>query len=451
MRVIISATHRSSGKTTIAIGLCAAMSQKGLVVQPFKKGPDYIDPSWLTLAAGRDCHNLDIFMMGEKRMINAFQAANHDADLSIIEGNKGFYDGLDIEGTDSTCHLARLLKSPVILIVDARGMTRGIAPLLLGYQQFEPDNMIQGVILNMVASSRHEEKLRTAIKHYCGLEVVGALPAMKNIEIEQRHLGLIPIREDERLLPVIDTTANVIRNYVNLERVIDIAGSAQVLPEIKAEKTFLPPSIRLGVARDPVFTFYYPENLDALCRAGASITPFNTLIDEQLPIVDGLYFGGGFPEMFLEDLAQNKPLLEDIRVAIEKGMPVYAECGGLMYLTRSISYNGIIRKMVGALACDIEVFTKPQGHGYVVLKQTGNALWSGFNEEGRGHEFHYSQVINPEGLNFAYNIIRGNGVDGKRDGIIYKNVIASYAHLHSVGVPEWAPRFVNFVKHGARG
>ncbi|OIP42062.1 hypothetical protein AUJ95_02185 [Candidatus Desantisbacteria bacterium CG2_30_40_21] len=447
MRVIISATHRSSGKTTIAIGLCAALSQKGLVVQPFKKGPDYIDPSWLTHAAGRDCHNLDIWMMGEEGTFNAFQAAASNADLSIIEGNKGFYDGLDIEGTDSTCHLASLLKSPVILIVDARGMTRGIAPLLLGYQQFEKENMIRGVLLNMVASPRHEEKLRAAIERYCGLEVVGALPAMSDIEIEQRHLGLIPIKEDNQMVPIIDDIARAIKEHVNLERVIDIAGSALVLPEIKTKKTFAPPNIRLGVARDPVFTFYYPENLDALCQAGAELIPFNTLIDEQLPTVDGLYFGGGFPEMFLEGLAQNKPLLEDIRVAIEKGMPVYAECGGLMYLSQSISCKKITRKMVGALPVDIEVFDKPQGHGYVILKQTGNAPWSGFNEEGKGHEFHYSRVINPEGLNFAYNVIRGKGVGGKHDGIIYKNVIASYAHLHSVGVPEWAPRFVDFVKH----
>ncbi|MFH1963668.1 MAG: cobyrinate a,c-diamide synthase [bacterium] len=448
MRVIVSATHRSSGKTTIAIGLCAALSQKGLVVQPFKKGPDYIDPMWLGHAAGRDCHNIDIFMMGEDRAFGAFQSAAGDADLSIIEGNKGFYDGLDMDGRDSTCHLARLLKSPVILIIDARGMTRGIAPLLLGYQQFEPDNMIQGVILNMVASSRHEEKLRAAIEQYCGLEVVGALPAMKDIEIEQRHLGLIPIRENVQLLPIIDNAAKVVRDFVNLERVIDIAKSAPILPEIKAEKTFLPPSIRLGVARDPVFTFYYPENIDALRGLGAEIIPFNTLTDEQLPIVDGLYFGGGFPEMFLEGLSKNKSLLTNIRAVIERGMPVYAECGGLMYLSQGISYKGTIRKMVGALPCDIEVFAKPQGHGYVVMQQTGDAPWSGFDGEGRGHEFHYSRVVNSCGLDFAYNIVRGNGVDRRHDGIIYKSVIASYTHLHSVGVPQWAPRFVDFVKHG---
>ncbi|MBI4777897.1 hydrogenobyrinic acid a,c-diamide synthase (glutamine-hydrolyzing) [Candidatus Desantisbacteria bacterium] len=429
MRVIISATHRSSGKTTITIGLCAALAQKGLVVQPFKKGPDYIDPMWIGYAAGRDCHNLDIFMMGEDGTFNAFQSAASNADLSIVEGNKGFYDGLDIDGRDSTCHLAQLLKSPVILIVDARGMTRGIAPLLLGYRQFEPDNMIRGVILNMVAGSRHEKKLREAIEHYCGLEVIGVLPATGDIEIKQRHLGLIPIREDNQMVSIVDDIARIVKEHVNLERVIGIAGDAQVLPGIKAEKTSLSPlspSIRLGVARDQAFTFYYPENLNALCQAGASIIPFNTLTDEHLPAVDGLYFGGGFPEMFLEGLAQNKSLLEDIRAAIKRGMPVYAECGGLMYLSGGISYNGIIREMVGALPCDVEVFAKPQGHGYVIMEQTGDAPWSGFDGQGRGHEFHYSRICNPQGLTFAYNIIRGKGVNGKCDGIVYKNVIAGY-------------------------
>ncbi len=449
MRVIVSATHRSSGKTTITIGLCAALAQKGLKVQPFKKGPDYIDPMWLGYAAGRDCHNLDILMMGEEGILSTFQSASKTADLSIIEGNKGFYDGLDIDGRDSTCHLAHLLKSPVILIVDTRGMTRGIAPLLLGYQQFEPNNMIRGVLLNMVASSRHEEKLRVAIERYCGLEVVGALPAMKDIEIEQRHLGLIPIRENDQLAAIVDGIAGTIKEHVNLERVVDIANLALALPEVKVKMSpILPPSIRLGVARDQAFTFYYPENLDALCRAGAEIIPFNTLTDEHLPAVDALYFGGGFPEMFLESLAQNKSLLADIRVAIERGLPVYAECGGLMYLSQSISYNGISKKMVGAIPCDIEVFAKPQGHGYVTIEETMDAPWSCFDGQGRGHEFHYSRVVNPQDLTFAYNIVRGKGVDGKYDGIVYKNVLASYAHLHSVGAPQWAQRFVDFVKHG---
>ncbi|MEK7274815.1 MAG: cobyrinate a,c-diamide synthase [Candidatus Desantisbacteria bacterium] len=449
MRVIVSATHRSSGKTTVTIGLCAALAQKGLVVQPFKKGPDYIDPMWLGYAAGRDCHNLDIWMMGENETRDAFQSAANGADLSIIEGNKGFYDGLDVDGRDSTCHLARLLKSPVILIVDARGMTRGIAPLLLGYQQFEQDNMIRGVLLNMVASSRHEEKLRIAIERYCGLEVVGALPATRDVEIEQRHLGLIPIRENDQLAAIIDGIAGTVKKYVNLERVVDIASLALALPEVKVKMSpILPPSIRLGIARDQAFTFYYPENLDALCRAGAEIIPFNTLTDEHLPAVDALYFGGGFPEMFLENLAQNKSLLADIYTAIKRGMPAYAECGGLMYLSQGISYNGVRRKMVGALPCDIEVFAKPQGHGYVTIEETMDAPWSCFDGQGRGHEFHYSRVVNPQDLTFAYNIVRGKGVDGKYDGIVYKNVIASYVHLHSVGAPQWASRFVDFVRHG---
>ncbi len=450
-RVIISATHRSSGKTTISIGLSAVLRQLGLKIQPFKKGPDYIDPMWLTAAAGRECHNLDFFLMGEEKLTAAFQQASQKADLSIIEGNMGFYDGLDIQGKDSTSYLARVLKTPTILVIDASRMTRGIVPLILGYQQFEPDNLISSIILNKVASSRHEAKLKDAISYYCPIKVLGALPGLKEIEIKERHLGLIPIKEELKLMPVIDSIANVIKNYVDLDSVLNLAKSASDLPTLKEGKSELPsPTIRLGVAKDQAFTFYYKENLDALRMAGAELIPFNTLTDNHLPQIDGLYFGGGFPEIFMENLAANKTLRQDIRAVIEQGMPVYAECGGLMYLARSISYHGITKEMVGAIPCDITVSEKPQGHGYVILQQTGKSKWFDFDGEIKGHEFHYSQIVNPGKLDFAYKVIRGKGIDGNHDGIIYKNVIASYTHLHSIGVPQWTTQIVEFVKKGCR-
>lgn len=446
-RIIISAAHRSSGKTTVTLGLCGALRQCGLKIQPFKKGPDYIDAMWLTSAAGKECHNLDFFLMGEKNLVYAFQYAHQDADLSIIEGNMGFYDGIDIHGKDSTSYLARVLKSPVILVLDASRMTRGIAPLLLGYQQFEPDNLISGVILNKVASSRHETKLREAINHYCEIKVLGALPKLDEIEIKERHLGLIPIKEELKLMTLIESIANAIKKYVNLDSVINVAKSAPSLPELKKEKPHLPPPrVKLGVPKDQAFTFYYPENLEALSRAGAELIPFNTLIDERLPQVDGLYMGGGFPEMYLEKLWANKSLRENIRLSVEQGMPVYAECGGLMYLSKNISYQGITKEMVGAIPCEVAVFDKPQGHGYVILQPRNKNKWFLGEGEIRGHEFHYSQIINPPRLDFAYHIIRGQGIDGKHDGIIYKNVIASYTHLHSVGLPQWASQVVAFVK-----
>jgi cobyrinic acid a,c-diamide synthase len=446
-RIIISATHRSSGKTTIGIGLCAALSRRGLKIQPFKKGPDYIDPMWLTASAERECHNLDFFLMGEEKLITAFQLASQQVDLSIIEGNMGFYDGLDIQGKDSTSHLAKVLKTPTILVVDASRMTRGIAPLILGYQHFEPDNLISGIILNKVASLRHESKLKSAIKHYCGIKILGALPKLKKIEIKERHLGLIPIKEELKAMLIIELITDAIEKYIDLDSVINLAKSAPSLPKLMKRKYQIPsPTIRLGVPKDQVFTFYYQENLDALRMVGAEIITFNTITDTHLPEVDGLYFGGGFPERFMEDLSANKTLREEIRLSIEKGMPVYAECGGLMYLSRSISYNGITKDMVGAIPCDINVFEKPQGHGYVVLQPINKSSWFCFDKEIKGHEFHYSQIVNAENLEFAYKVVRGKGIDGKHDGIIYKNLLASYTHLHSLGVPQWAEQFVAFVK-----
>ncbi len=453
MRIIISAPGRSSGKTTVSIGLCAALKEQGLKVVPFKKGPDYIDPMWLTAAAGTQCHNLDFFMMGEEKLIKIFQSASQNANLSLIEGNMGFYDGLDIEGKDSTSYLSKLLKAPVILVIDASRMTRGIAPLILGYQQFESDNLIRGVILNKVAGTRHERKLKSAIVQYCDVEVLGVLPGLDEIEIKERHLGLMPIKEDFSLMSVIDSIAVIVKKYVDLDAIIKLSASVPLLPELEQGEEYpvSPPTVRLGVAMDSAFTFYYPENLSALVQAGAELIPFNTLTDNRLPEVDGLYFGGGFPEMFLEKLAKNKSLREEIRAAIEQGMPVYAECGGLMYLAKSISYNETTKEMVGALPCDVRVYEKPQGHGYVTLtsrasQQTGKSNWFCFAGEIPGHEFHYSRIVNPEKLDFAFNLTRGSGVDGRHDGIIYKNVIVSYTHLHSVGVPQWASQFVAFIK-----
>ncbi len=446
-RILISAPHRSSGKSTISIGLCAALREAGLTVQPFKKGPDFIDPMWLTSASGRECRNLDFFMMGQKAIIDTFSAVSRGADLNVIEGNMGFYDGLDLKGTDSTAALSRLLEAPAILVVNARRMTRGVAPLVLGHQQFEPGINIAGVILNRVRGARHEKKLCDALSHYCRVEVVGVIPDQKELFIEERHLGLTPVKEDTGLLPVIDRIAHAVKKYVDLEKIRSIARSAPPIQSSASEEMTLPtPTLRLGMASDPCFTFYYPENLHALRLAGAELVPFNTLKDSHLPDVKGLYLGGGFPEVFMEALEKNASLRAEIRSAIEKGMPVYAECGGLMYLTRSISYKGRTRSMVGSLPCDVEMHKRPMGHGYVLLQPNGNSPWMTKRTEIRAHEFHHSQVVNPENLKFAYKMTRGNGIDGEHDGILYKNVLASYTHLHNAGAPGWAERFISFVR-----
>jgi cobyrinic acid a,c-diamide synthase len=386
-------------------------------------------------------------MMGEEKIRESLQSASEGADVAIIEGNMGLYDGMEVDGKGSTADIARLLKAPVILVIDTSNMTRSIAPLILGFQNFEPDIAIAGVILNKVSGPRHEAKLRAAIDRYCNIKVVGAIPRLPEIGIIQRHLGLKPAKEDLKATSLIGSIGDIVGRYVDLEQVIEIAKTSPSLPYLETGRSEIPPSsVRIGIAQDQAFTFYYPENIEALHRAGADLVPFSPLRDGDLPQVDGLYIGGGFPEVFMDELEANRVLSEKIREAIELGMPVYAECGGLMYLSRSISWNGVRREMVGGIPCDIVMHEKPKGHGYIKLQTTDSSDWFGAGIEVRGHEFHYSEVVNLGKVEFAYDLLRGKGVDGKHDGIIYKNTLASYAHLHSLGTPKWAERFVSFVK-----
>ncbi|MBU1262134.1 hydrogenobyrinic acid a,c-diamide synthase (glutamine-hydrolyzing) [bacterium] len=438
-RILISAPNRSSGKTTLSIGLSRALSNKGFSVQTFKKGPDFIDPMWLSTASSKDCHNLDLFMMEKKAIISSFYAETREADIALIEGNMGLYDGFDLEGEGSTSNLARILKSPIILIIDATRMTRGIAPLLLGYLRFESDVNIAGVILNKVSGARHERKLREAIGHYCGIEVLGALPNLPEIEIQQRHLGLVPVAEEERTLELISKISEKVADSVDVARILEIANSALPLSILeRAERVTQEEKIKIGVARDTAFCFYYPQNLTSLKRAGAELIFFDTLKD-CLPDVDGLYIGGGFPEVFMDGLEENVSLRKQIKKAVCSGMPVYAECGGLIYLSRSIQWKGQKREMIGAIPADIEIREKPRGHGYVVLKEKNGRFI-------KGHEFHYSEVVNLGNVDFAYQVLRGQGIDGIHDGIVHKNILASYTHIHSLSTPDWAEGLVSFIK-----
>ncbi|MDP2210513.1 MAG: cobyrinate a,c-diamide synthase [Candidatus Aquicultor sp.] len=446
-RVTISAPHRSSGKTTLSIGLCKALTDAGYKVQPFKKGPDFIDPMWLSAATGRTCRNLDLFMMGEDKIRESLQRAGADADISIVEGNMGLYDGMEVDGKGSTADVARIIKSPIILIIDASNMTRSIAPLLQGFLNFEPGVLISGVILNKVAGARHESKLRAAISTYTDVEVIGAIPRSPEIGIIQRHLGLKPAKEDAQAMSTIESIGTMVKEYVDLDKVVAIARAAPDLPEVELpEISALPAQVRIGIAQDEAFTFYYPENLEALAAEGAELIPFSPLHDESLPKVDALYIGGGFPEVFMEELEKNAALRMTIREAVGRGMPVYAECGGLMYLSRKMSWDGTSREMVGALPCDILMHEKPRGHGYMIMEATGAGGWFEPGAKMRAHEFHYSEVLDLKNAEFGYNLTRGKGLDGKHDGIIYKNVFASYAHLHSSGSSAWARGFVEHVK-----
>ncbi|GAO36541.1 hydrogenase expression protein HypE [Sulfuricella sp. T08] len=462
-RLLISAAHKSSGKTTVSIGLCAAFRARGTKVQPFKKGPDYIDPMWLSVASGRPCRNLDFFMMGQDEIVAEFQRHSAGADVSLIEGNKGLYDGLNLDGSNSNAALARLLQAPVVLVIDARGMTRGIAPLILGYQAFDRNINIAGVILNNLGGARHESKLRAVIEHYTDVPVIGAVHHDKRLEIVERHLGLMPSNETEAATLRVNEIGAVVGAQVDLDKLLEIAALAPRLPapahpSAEALTPALLPKVRIGWAKDKAFGFYYADDIDALRAAGAELVPLDTLHDPHLPEVDGLFIGGGFPELFMNELEANTTLREEIGSAIENGMPVYAECGGLMYLARSLTWHGEKRNMVGVIPGDVMMHEKPVGRGYVRLNETGENPWvtaAGPSSvtELRGHEFHYSSLDNLDTgrLKYAYEVKRGHGIDGRHDGIVYKNLLASYAHLRSLGNYNWAARFVAFVRSNAQG
>ncbi len=450
--LFISAAHKSSGKTTVSIGLCAALSKRGLVVQPFKKGPDYIDPIWLGMAAGRPCYNLDFFTAGREETIEDFARRDQSADISIIEGNKGLYDGLDLDGSNSNAALAKSLQAPVILVIDARGTMRGIAPLLIGYQVFDSDVNIAGVIANMTGGSRHESKLRAAVEHYTDIPFLGALDKDSSISIDEQHIGLIPGYEEPQSDNKISIIADAVNDHIDLDRLIEIAATApenKILVS-KPDNIVSFHGITIGIAQDPAFGFYYPGDLDAMRTAGAEIVPINTLTDSELPLIDGLFIGGGFPERYAAELEANIKLRNSIKAAIENGLPAYAECGGLMYLSRSLNWQGKTFDMVGAIPGDTRMHEKSCGRGYVKLEEISGVFpWESSNDPTalvHAHEFHYSSIDGlAESTQFAYTVRRGSGINHQSDGLIYKNPMASYSHLRNTRATPWVERFLSFV------
>jgi cobyrinic acid a,c-diamide synthase len=370
--------------------------------------------------------------------------------VCLVEGNKGLYDGLDLEGRNSNAALAQLLDLPVVLVLDARGMTRGIAPLILGYQAFDRSIRIAGVILSRLGGTRHEAKLRAVIEHYTGVPVLGAMQEDPRLAIAERHIGLMPANEDSTAQSRIALLAAAVCSQVDIERLLAASVSGAPLPAVTPRARPDRARVRIGIARDRAFGFYYADDFEALERAGAELEFFDTLRDARLPRVDGLIIGGGFPEIFMRELEANAGLRGEILMAIEAGMPAYAECGGLMYLARSLSWRGDTRRMVGAIAGDVVMHQRPVGRGYVRLVATGAHPWRDGGDQIPAHEFHYSSIegLAPE-TRFAYRVARGFGVDGKSDGIVVNNLLANYAHLRSTGSCDWAARFVGFVRERA--
>lgn len=469
-RILISADRSSSGKTTISMGLMAALVSRGYKVQPFKVALDYIDPSYHTEITGRFCRNLDGYLMDENGILDVYThacEAGDQADIAIIEGVRGLYEGFEsLSDLGSTAQIAKILKCPVIFVINARSITRSSAALVNGYKNFDPDVEIAGVILNNIGSRRHAEKAKEAIEYYTGIPVIGIVPRDPSMQISMRHLGLIPALEGRRRLgdggfeERLRGIEEIINKGIDVDRFLKIASSAKYLKLPENSVFSSTPDAgtckpRIGVALDEAFNFYYRDNIDLLELAGAEIVYFSPVKDSALPEVDGLYIGGGYPELFAAELEANESMRSDIKKASAAGMPIYAECGGLMYLTEKIS-TGVPGKgtyhdasmpestysMVGALP------------GHTIMGQTRVVSYNiGTLEKDcvigkkgssfKGHEFHHSEIREiPDDAEFAITLSRGTGIKDDRDGLISGNTLGSYAHLHGVAYRELAGSLV---------
>ena len=450
----IAATHKSSGKTTISIGLAAAFSKQGYAVQTFKKGPDYIDPIWLAQASGKDCHNLDFFSASAEFNVQQFQHFSRHNEIILVEGNMGLFDGLSLDGCDSNAAMAKLLKLPVVLVVDCSGTSRGIAPLLLGYQMFDPELSYAGVILNKVAGTRHETKLRQVIEAHTDFKVLGVVHRNKEIQLTERHLGLMPSHEmTEQADTVIGKLADLMTRSIDLEGLKALSDSSLLTPTVTMASPLKQDSaqLRIAYARDEAFGFYYPNDLERFRQLGVELVDFDTSHSKCLPDdIDGLFIGGGFPEARLQSISANRSLCQDIKSKIEQGLPGYAECGGLMYLCSSMMLEGRSYPLCDLIPAQVVMNQRPQGRGYVIMQPTSNHPWCRDTTQQkaavRAHEFHYSSLNNlPQNLKYAYTIDRGTGIDGINDGIVLYNLLASYVHLRQTDHCSWVDDFVSFV------
>jgi cobyrinic acid a,c-diamide synthase len=474
--IVIAALRGGSGKTIFSVGIIAALSRQGMKVAPFKKGPDYIDAGWLALAAGRPCYNLDTFLVDSQSITQSFQTHTRNMDLAVVEGNRGLYDCIDTGGETSTAELAKLLDLPLILCIDATKTTRTVAAVVSGCMAFDPDLKIAGVVLNWVAGARHERILRTSIEHYCDLPVLGAIPKQRSQRFPERHMGLVPTVEHQWAQDAVTFIGDLAQKYLDLDAIGQIArgvsrapGSSRIPDTGKLEvrssariaqnrqQSEPPPNggessslaenrrPRIGILRDSAFQFYYPENLDALEAAGAELIFTSPLSQKDLPAVDALYIGGGFPETHARQLSENRIYAQSIKTLAEAGLPIYAECGGLMYLGRELVLPEGTFPMADVLPVVFGFSKKPQGHGYTIVEvdrdnpyfKTGTLL--------KGHEFHYSTVerLDAGRQDLAFAMQRGNGIFQGRDGLCRNNVLATYTHIHALGTPQWAPALVH--------
>ena len=449
-RIILAGLSGGSGKTFVSAGLIRALSRRGLRVQPFKKGPDYIDASWLSHAARAKACNLDPFLLTPEVLCALFQEKAAGADISIIEGNRGLFDGKDREGTCSTAELARQLDAPVVLVLDATKMTRTAAAIVAGCRAFEPGLNLAGVILNRTAGERHRAILKDCIENLANVPVLGALPKVAENPIPERHMGLVSDQEHAGREQALDAMADIVEQWVDIERVLDIAGNA-LAPAPAPPVPWPAPVVTgegpvIGYVFDAALWFYYPENLEALQHAGARLTPVSLLSNEPWPELHGLYLGGGFPETQAQALAANNAVRERVRGLALAGLPIYAECGGFMYLCAGLTLDDGEHALAGVFPLVTRLCPRPQGLGYVEALVEAENPFHLLGARLTGHEFHYSACLepsNPYALPAtALRMLRGRGMLNGRDGLVSNNTFAAYTHIHALGTPHWAPNFV---------
>ncbi len=446
-RILLAGDRSSSGKTTIVAGLLSALRGRGQVVQPFKVAMDYIDPSYHTWITGRSCRNLDGYLMPPDAVREIYAHAAEGADVAVIEGVRGLYEGYDGD-LGSTAQIAKMLQTPVVFVVDARSITRSCAALVKGYMDFDPEVQFKGVILNKVGSARHAEKAIKEIERYAGVEVVGVIRRNDDMHLAMRHLGLVPVLEGktrhEGFEERVDRIRQIVEEGLDLDRIQEISREAEPLPEVEPDLYLANDSgkdLRIGVARDEAFNFYYRDNLELMELAGAKVVPFSPVHDSALPDVDGIYIGGGYPELYARELSENQAMIRSLEKAHEKDLPIYAECGGLMYLAREIEWDSERQEMIGlvpgrARRGKNRIVSYVHGH----LAQDCPLGRAG--EPIMGHEFHHSEMLMDEHVKYAIRLERGTGIEGGWDGVCEGNMVASYSHIHSASFRGFPANFI---------
>ena len=446
--LLITGDRSGSGKTSITLALAALLKNRG-TVQTFKVGMDYIDPSYLSAVSGRPCRNLDNFVLGEGQVRNIFLQGSRGADIALVEGVRGLYEGAEaLDDTGSTAAIAKILDLPVVLVVSAQSITRSAAAIVKGFQAFDPEIHIAGVILNQVKGGTHREKATRAIEHYCGVPVIGAIPRMEEMQLAMRHLGLVPYREgagrgdfDDRIRTITD----IIGKYVDLDRLLALAKDIPSIGKVPEPVTDC--DLHIGVAYDEAFNFYYADLQDVLPLLGASVVQFSPVHD-RLPDADGYIIGGGYPELFVPELEANDKMREAIRESSRNGTPIYAECGGLMYLTDRMvlkeGWQGRNTELFGAMCGVFPGETRMPARRVVSYVEGTSAKECPMGAARfRGHEFHYSEVMLDPATRYAYQLTRGIGIKDTFDGAVVNNTLGSYTHLHPVGSRDMFRNFVD--------